>query len=219
MHAPFSCNGWCYLLSCCNAAAASGIAAEPLNRSNEFNVAALGSTSLLQDKCQIDAKVLILLSSLNCLLVWELLYIYILHNWTFVRGWWYSSFRELCSLVCRSQLPVRWCYIVGNHGLAVASGDAERQWLWLQVNAAVLPVLTPVPAQWVPASRVSSFDGHLLDVSCASYVGDENQHEEGVSVDGEAYSPRFYAGYSANPSKKKKNTTENLEQQLHWCTL
>jgi hypothetical protein len=45
----------------------------------------------------------------------------------------------------------------------------------------------------------------LLDVSCASYVGDENQHEEGVSVDGEAYSPRFDAGYSANPSKEKKN--------------
>jgi hypothetical protein len=59
----------------------------------------------------------------------------------------------------------------------------------------------------------------LLDVSCASYVGDENQHEEGVSVDGEAHSPRFDAGYSANPSKKKKNTTENLEQQLHRCTL
>lgn len=106
------------------------------------------------------------------LLVWELLYI--LHNGAaFVRGW-FSSFRELGSLVCRSQLPVRWCYIVGNHGLAVASGDAERQWLWLQAIAAVLPVLAPVPTQWVPASRVTSFDGHLLNVSCASYVGDEN---------------------------------------------
>lgn len=110
---------------------------------------------------------------------------------------------ELVSFICGSKLPVSGSDIVGDNSLTIAGGDTERQCLCVQVIAAVLPVLSPVPVHWVPP-RVGSLHGDLLHVTSTCYIGDEHQHEVGIPVDAEANAPSFYTRYSAAAAESKE---------------
>ncbi len=126
---------------------------------------------------------------------------------------------ELVSFICGSKLPVSRSNIVGDNSLTIAGGDTERQCLWVQVIAAVLPVLSPVPAHCVPP-RVGSLHGDLLHVASTCYIGDEHQHEVGIPVDAEANAPSFHTRYSAAAAeskgklKYKKQTIRSDQNQI-----
>ncbi len=131
---------------------------------------------------------------------------------------------KLVSFICGSKLPVSRSNIVGDNSLTIAGGDTERQCLWVQVIATVLPVLSPVPAHCVPP-RVGSLHGDLLHVASTCYIGDEHQHEVGIPVDAEANAPSFHTRYSAAAAeskgklKYKKNKQSDLIRIRSWETI
>ena len=73
---------------------------------------------------------------------------------------------------------------VGDDGAAVASGDAEGEALAVEERVA-LPVLAPVAGQGLPGRRALRLDGHGVHVAGAAHVGDQDQVEVRVAVDGE----------------------------------
>jgi hypothetical protein len=73
--------------------------------------------------------------------------------------------------------------VVGDDRAAVARAYAEGEGLAVQERVA-LPVLAPVARHGLPPGALA-FDSHRVDVAGAAYVGDEDEVEVGVAVDGE----------------------------------
>ena len=67
--------------------------------------------------------------------------------------------------------------------MAIAGGDVEGERLAVEV-ATALPVLTPVPAHWLPPTS-RALDGYRDDIARTAHVGDQDQVEVGVAVDSE----------------------------------
>jgi hypothetical protein len=74
--------------------------------------------------------------------------------------------------------------VAGDHGAAVAGGDAEGEGLPVQERVA-LPVLAPVARQGLPPRGTVALHGHRVHVAGAAHVGHQHQVEVGVAVDGE----------------------------------
>ena len=72
--------------------------------------------------------------------------------------------------------------VVGDHGAAVAGGDAERERLPVQERVA-LPVLAPVARQRLPPRGALALHGHRVHVAGAAHVGHQHQVEVGMAVD------------------------------------
>ncbi len=125
---------------------------------------------------------------------------------------------ELVSFICGSKLPVSRSNIVGDNSLTIAGGDTERQCLWVQVIAAVLPVLSPVPVHCVPPC-VGSLHWDLLHVASTCYIGDEHQHEVGIPVDAEANAPSFHTRYSAAAAESKGKLKYKKNKNQIWSQI
>lgn len=111
------------------------------------------------------------------------------HHTTYLNKSTYCSLFNSLELSSGERLPERPpCRrnIVRNNGAPVARGHLKRQALTAEVRV-VLPILAPVSGHGLPLSS-GPFDRNRLDVAGAPHVGDENQVEEGVAVDGEPYS-------------------------------
>ena len=91
-----------------------------------------------------------------------------------------------------SKLPISWNHVVASDSPSITGGDLEWETLSIEVVIA-LPVLAPVPWHGLPPC-VRPLDGHWLNISCASNVGDQYQVEVRVTIDGKPYSSFLHTG-------------------------
>ena len=102
------------------------------------------------------------------------------------------------------EAPVGWSNIVRHRCSSIAGDSLEGD--GLAVHSAVpseLPHLSPVTLQGEPVSA-GALDVQLLHITSPSHIGDENQKEVRVAVDGEPHASRFRARHSAIQSNKQR---------------
>lgn len=98
---------------------------------------------------------------------------------------------ELATSESLAKGPGGGSHIVGDNAAAVACGDLEGESLAVEV-AVALPVLPPVPRHRLPR-RPGPLDRHGAHVPGPGDVGDEDQVEVGVAIDGEPHSTSLLA--------------------------
>ncbi|RZS19264.1 hypothetical protein BHM03_00051642 [Ensete ventricosum] len=104
---------------------------------------------------------------------------------------------KLYSFEGLAELPIGGHDIVAGDGPAVAGGDLEGEALAIEIRVA-LPVLAPVPGHDLPPGP-GALDGDRTHVAGARHVGDQDQVEVGVAIDGEP-DPSFLRAW--HPAKE-----------------
>ncbi|RRT42883.1 hypothetical protein B296_00044776 [Ensete ventricosum] len=104
---------------------------------------------------------------------------------------------KLYSFEGLAELPIGGHDIVAGDGPAVAGGDLEGEALAIEICVA-LPVLAPVPGHDLPPGP-GALDGDRTHVAGARHVGDQDQVEVGVAIDGEP-DPSFLRAW--HPAKE-----------------
>jgi len=97
-------------------------------------------------------------------------------------------------------LPVTGSDIVGSNGFPIAGSDLEGKALPVEATVA-LPILAPVPRHWLPAS-LGALDRNRLDIPCSANVGDKNQIEVRVTIDGEPNSTLSLTGHPKSRNRR-----------------
>jgi len=111
-----------------------------------------------------------------------------------------------------AKLPVAGSDIVGSYSFPITGGDLEGEALPIKVTVA-LPILTPVPGHWLPAS-LGALDRNSLNVTCSTNVGDEDQIEIRMTINGETNSALSLTRYPSvlnrdDSSPKLSNVLKN----------
>lgn len=113
---------------------------------------------------------------------------------------------------CLTELPIRWCHVVTSEGSSITSGDLERERLTIEIRIS-LPILAPISGHGMPC-RGGAFNGDCMNIPCTSHVGDQNQVEVRVTINGEPYSSLSHTRHSVIISHKnilvKRGTLCNM---------